>query len=1183
MMKRNFFVAAFAVCAAMIAGCTKDAAVETVAEQCDLSFRVETDASDSRIAFGDGRYSWQGDERLGVYVASAIPTYNVEGAVEVRDGAGYCTVRVNRFEAGNKMFAYFPYLKDNAGDTSSAVRMAVPAVQTQAKAGELNGANMPMVAVPQVLEGTSGNVAPSVTMRSLGGLLCVKVYAAGKYAGEKVRSVSYADENTAMAGEFTFDITRADDEASLVLPTLDGHKVMTTLDEPYEVGASKADAAAVYMVLAAGAYEGMFTVTTDKAIYTYNYKREIKRNTYYDLFIDLSAATARRAIDGEWGGGDGSVENPYIVASATDLVRLASLCNDTATRTEYADKHYRQIANIDMADETAFVPIGATAETAFAGSYDGGDFAISNLKITTGDTGACGLFGYLNGASVSNIVLKDCEYSSTGQSVGGIAAIAEQSAVSDCSVGGTLTGSSATEFDGYASSIVGGVAGRATDSKIENCKMAGRIIVKTLAGGIVGYANNTAINDCTLASSAAIDAESYFIGGIAGRARYGSTVRRCTVEGKVSTLSGNYVGGVVGHLTSGGAYDCTVTRNASISSRGNHTGGIIGALQANETLASDNGNAVANVERCTVDVMVFGGMNVGGICGYQGATADHKVCVSDCKAAGAITGYSYSVGGIVGCISSKGYCSIEDCVVMGNVFSSSYSVGGIVGSATSDAECVIDGCIAYGDCRGLYSVGGIGGYFKCGAATTVYKVVNCLYAGKHIEATGNNGKNGYTLAAGIVGWLQSASSKIYVVNCASRVAEVATVGKYGTYPSKNNTLAGVFGFLNGATAKSLFYGVYTSIAKEGLSTDGTTYDKTAASNYFGGVYGKVQEASFDNSIFSHCYYNPAVAKAGPSVDKLPGFDASTVTAYADSADLLAKMNAAVEAYDGECGIVLRRWTTDTDGYPVLEGMTTGLPVTRTKRISVIGDSISTFRGFVPAGYSCHYPTADNDVTSVSQTYWYRLAYELMSDAVIDRNIAYSGTAVARTTDTSYSSQSWYGKDFCTRFIAQDGVGNPDIVLIHGGTNDYGHNADELAPGVEMRSTSAPSETVMNGLFATADAATDRAAVEALDDTTFCTAYIKLVCMVRNRYPNAKIVCIIGDYLTTGIEKSTIAIAEHYGCRYVDLLAVNGYNDQTYMPKHDYNPATGRGCHPSAKAMKFIAEKIYTELGDWLEE
>lgn len=205
-------------------------------------------------------------------------------------------------------------------------------------------------------------------------------------------------------------------------------------------------------------------------------------------------------------------------------------------------------------------------------------------------------------------------------------------------------------------------------------------------------------------------------------------------------------------------------------------------------------------------------------------------------------------------------------------------------------------------------------------------------------------------------------------------------------------------------------------------------------------------------------------------------------------------------------------------------MTTLLPVSKTKRISVIGDSISTFRGFVPSGYSCHYPTSDHDLTSVSQTYWYRLAHDLMSDARIERNISFSGTAVARTTDPAYASQAWYGNDFCARFIAQGGVGQPDIVLIHGGTNDYAHNVDPLAPGLPIQSAEAPSEAALAELFAAADAAATRAEIEALDDTTFCTAYIKLLRLLKERYPDVKIVCIIGDYLSTGIERSTLAIA-----------------------------------------------------------
>ena len=223
--------------------------------------------------------------------------------------------------------------------------------------------------------------------------------------------------------------------------------------------------------------------------------------------------------------------------------------------------------------------------------------------------------------------------------------------------------------------------------------------------------------------------------------------------------------------------------------------------------------------------------------------------------------------------------------------------------------------------------------------------------------------------------------------------------------------------------------------------------------------------------------------------------------------LLADLNAAVAAYEGTCGRTLKNWTLDADGYPVIEGMTTLLPVSKTKRISVIGDSISTFRGFVPSGYSCHYPTSDHDLTSVSQTYWYRLAHDLMSDARIERNISFSGTAVACTTDPAYASQAWYGNDFCARFIAQGGVGQPDIVLIHGGTNDYAHNVDPLAPGLPIQSAEAPSEAALAELFAAADAAATRAEIEALDDTTFCTAYIKLLRLLKERYPERKILPI----------------------------------------------------------------------------
>ena len=42
---------------------------------------------------------------------------------------------------------------------------------------------------------------------------------------------------------------------------------------------------------------------------------------------------------------------------------------------------------------------------------------------------------------------------------------------------------------------------------------------------------------------------------------------------------------------------------------------------------------------------------------------------------------------------------------------------------------------------------------------------------------------------------------------------------------------------------------------------------------------------------------------------------------------------------------------------------------QTKKVSVLGDSYSTFIGVIPANYSSFYPNDRNDVTEVEQTWW----------------------------------------------------------------------------------------------------------------------------------------------------------------------------------------------------------------------
>ena len=369
------------------------------------------------------------------------------------------------------------------------------------------------------------------------------------------------------------------------------------------------------------------------------------------------------------------------------------------------------------------------------------------------------------------------------------------------------------------------------------------------------------------------------------------------------------------------------------------------------------------------------------------------------------------------------------------------------------------------------------------------------------------------------------------------------------------------------------------------------------SNFF---YGAIYCRAVQPTYVASCFCDAAL-KTGTGDATESGLEALQTAQFGDGT-LLGKLQSSAEG---------TAWIAGENNLPTIEGLPADPNVKprAAKRVSVIGDSISTFRGWIPGGYSAHYPTTDGSLTLVNETYWYRLIHDYMKSAELDQNIAFSGTTVTNTTDENYAARygtatnTWFKHDFVTRFKEHGGCGQPDIILIHGGTNDWSHNADPLAPGVAIRNDSsniyggeAPSKDIMDAIFAKADAATSRSDVNALPDGTFCEAYTKLLCQIRERYPQCKVVCIIGDFVSISIEQSILQIAAHYGAKTVNLLRVNGFNDlggyslstfknqgsQPNMPKHDYS-GNVNGCHPDSACMKFIAEKIYTELGTWLEE
>ncbi len=126
------------------------------------------------------------------------------------------------------------------------------------------------------------------------------------------------------------------------------------------------------------------------------------------LIIILIMLTALPVQD-QFAGGSGTEEDPYQVETLGQLQAIAD--------TSYLDKHFIQIADIDASetvewsDSLVFEPIGWWQDfennSPFTGSYDGSGFAITDLHIDQPNGYNVGLFGYIDGAVIKNVALKN--------------------------------------------------------------------------------------------------------------------------------------------------------------------------------------------------------------------------------------------------------------------------------------------------------------------------------------------------------------------------------------------------------------------------------------------------------------------------------------------------------------------------------------------------------------------------------------------------------------------------------------------------------------------------------------------------------------------------------------------------------------------------------------------------------
>ena len=223
-----------------------------------------------------------------------------------------------------------------------------------------------------------------------------------------------------------------------------------------------------------------------------------------------------------------------------------------------------------------------------------------------------------------------------------------------------------------------------------------------------------------------------------------------------------------------------------------------------------------------------------------------------------------------------------------------------------------------------------------------------------------------------------------------------------------------------------------------------------------------------------------------------------------------------------------------------------------KKISILGDSISTFSGWLYPSENVAFYTGNNaGVSAVTDTWWYKLITAL--GATLEKNNSWSGSAVSNCRGSSGPKT---GIQRCTN------LGNPDVIIIRMGTNDFYFGA-EL--GTYDGTTAIPTSEV-----------------------TFSDAFAKMLDMIMTAYKTSEIwVCTmtqferIGNvgYPETNSHGETIAewnerirkIARALGAKILDdaMCGMTYQNIGVYTDDQPYE-TTGNGLHPNAAGMSLIA-------------
>jgi|GEM_PF-4431234 The GLUG motif. len=336
---------------------------------------------------------------------------------------------------------------------------------------------------------------------------------------------------------------------------------------------------------------------------------------------------------------------------------------------ENLSKDYILMNDIDVQNSTLFKPIGfysyntITREHTgdpFTGTFNGNGYTISNITFSNitfsnNNTMTIGLFGGTEGASISNLSLKNINF--TGQwNVGGLVGMANTTSITNCSV----VNSNTCLISGNGR--VGGFVGYLQNSNISDSYATSTVIGEISVGGFIGSANNSLVSYSYATGN--VESES-FVGGFAGYIHNNSSISKSYATGNVTIKAiENETKNAIDNETKNAIGNVADVADTPLSDT--YFGGFVGFMTNNSSISKSY--AIGNVK---------GAHSVGGFAGGMYGSA----VVSESYATGNADGID-SIGGFVGNMWSS---SVSYCYAIGNSKKEGYHVGGFAGDIRSSS------------------------------------------------------------------------------------------------------------------------------------------------------------------------------------------------------------------------------------------------------------------------------------------------------------------------------------------------------------------------------------------------------------------------------------------------------------------------------------------------------------------